>query len=215
MKPDAQSVTDEAAPASFSRPKVVTQFTAGYVPPFDVAATVEKMLETVPPKFLNGLSEIVLTNTATLPRKLRRSVTKSRGRKVKQAEARGLYFQEWNNQPAWIQIYVDNTLRNWERGLWLKLSYFREQVLGNVLFHEIGHHIHKTLRPEFREREDVADEWKTKLRRNQFGLQHPLERAILRLFKPLIRAFIRWGYIRLAKQGKISQSELEKKLRET
>src|SRR5208337_5174110 len=129
MKPDAQLVKDETTPASFSRPKVVTQFTAGYVPPFDVASTIEKMLETVPPKYLNGLSEIVLTNTAGLPRKLRRSVTKSRGRKVKIVETAGLYHQAWKGRQAWIEIFVDNALgappQGWLRWLWRR-GLFRE-----------------------------------------------------------------------------------------
>ncbi|HTW79140.1 MAG TPA: hypothetical protein VME23_06350 [Terracidiphilus sp.] len=191
MKPDAQTTKNEAPPASLGRPKVVTDFTAGYLPPFDVAAKIEKMLDPIPLKYLNGLSEIVLTNTAGLPRKLRRSVTKSRKRKVRAAEALGLYYQKWKGRPAWIKIYVDNTLRNWESGIWLKLGFFREMLLGDVLFHEIGHHIHKTVRPEFREREDVADDWKTKLRRHQFAAQHPLQRAVFGVFMPLIRKYSR------------------------
>jgi hypothetical protein len=191
MKSDAQTTKDEAPPASFSRPKVVTDFTAGYLPPFDVAAKIEKMLDPIPLKYLNGLSEIVLTNTAGLSRKLRRSMTKSRKRKVIATEAAGLYYQEWKGRPAWIKIYVDNTLRNWESGIWLKLGFFREMLLGDVLFHEIGHHIHKTVRPEFREREDVADDWKTKLRRLQFAAQHPLQRAVFGVFMPLIRMYSR------------------------
>lgn len=31
--------------------------------------------------------------------------------------------------------------------------------LGFVLFHEIGHHIHETQRPEFREPENIADRY--------------------------------------------------------
>jgi hypothetical protein len=34
---------------------------------------------------------------------------------------------------------------------------------GQVLFHEIGHHVHTTVKREFREKEDVADDWATKL----------------------------------------------------
>jgi len=35
--------------------------------------------------------------------------------------------------------------------------------VGDTLYHEIGHHIHYTVRPEHREREDIADEWANKL----------------------------------------------------
>ena len=34
---------------------------------------------------------------------------------------------------------------------------------SEVLFHEIGHHIHKTQAPEFKEREDVAESWEKRL----------------------------------------------------
>jgi hypothetical protein len=201
MKADAQLVKDEAAPVSFGRPKVVTQFTAGYVPPFDVVATVEKMLETVPPKYLNGLSEVVLTNTAGLSRKQRRSMTKSRGRKVKQSASAGLYFQAWNGRPAWIQIYVDNTLRNWERGFWLKLSFYREMLLGEVLFHEIGHHIHATVRPEHREAEDVADAWKLRIYRNYLRQRHPILKKVFRIVTSAFGPYYRRFYKRTMEQG--------------
>ena len=35
----------------------------------------------------------------------------------------------------------------------------RDIGFGHVLFHEIGHHIHNTVRPEYDEKEDVADKW--------------------------------------------------------
>ena len=44
---------------------------------------------------------------------------------------------------------------------WLPIA--REVVFGDVLFHELGHHIHKTIRPEHTEKEDVADKWASKL----------------------------------------------------
>ena len=31
-------------------------------------------------------------------------------------------------------------------------------VLGGVIYHKLGHHVH-TIRPEYREKEDVADNW--------------------------------------------------------
>jgi len=184
--------TDKEGQVSYGRPEVVTDFASGYVPPFNVSATVEKLLDAVPARFLNGLSEIVLTNATGLPRKLRRGVTKSRKKKVRTAEARGLYYQQWNGRPAWIKIYVDNTLRGWERGPWLRLNFFREMLLSDVLFHEIGHHIHKTVRREFREREDVADDWRIRLRRQQFASQHPIQWALLSAFKPLLNRVGTW-----------------------
>jgi hypothetical protein len=39
----------------------------------------------------------------------------------------------------------------------------REVTFGAVLFHEVGHHIHRTIRPEHKEKEDVADLWAKRL----------------------------------------------------
>jgi hypothetical protein len=52
-----------------------------------------------------------------------------------------------------------------------RVSVLRNISFAKVLYHEIGHHIHKTSRPEFHEREDVADSWKHKLVR-RFARKH-------------------------------------------
>lgn len=45
--------------------------------------------------------------------------------------------------------------------LWL--PFLRNIGFGPVLFNELGHHIHYTIRPEYTEKEDVADSWAGKL----------------------------------------------------
>ena len=42
--------------------------------------------------------------------------------------------------------------------LWIPL--IRNLAIAAVLYHELGHHVHLFIRPEYREKEDVADEWK-------------------------------------------------------
>jgi hypothetical protein len=210
MKPgDAEPTVDTAAPPT-ARPKVIAKY-FGYKPPFNVTSAVEQMLESVPPKCLVGLSEVVLTNTASLSRKRRRSVTKSRKRKVRIVEARGLYHRAWHGHPAWIEIYVDNILfwmRGWWRW-WLVVPVLRSSRLAGVLFHEIGHHIHATVQPEFRDKEDVADVWKVRLRRI-YNMKRPWwVRALLsplsipfRIFgKRLDRWRLRKGFISQAEFG--------------
>src|SRR5271157_4120830 len=91
--------TENVVAVSSQRPKVITYF-SGYTPPFDVVPIVERMLASVPPKYLIGLSQIVLTNSSGLSRKLRRSVTKARKRKVRIVEAGGLYHPAWNGNLA-------------------------------------------------------------------------------------------------------------------
>ncbi|MGA8088207.1 MAG: hypothetical protein WCA10_12930 [Terracidiphilus sp.] len=172
-------MSDSASP---QRPTIVEAYTE-YIPPFDVRSVVERMLVSVPQQYLIGLSEIVLTSSSALPRRRRRGVTKSRTRKVRIVEARGLYHPAWNGSQPWIEIFVDNALRGWEKGWWLKLCFIRQGRIGNVLFHEIGHYIHYTVRPEYREKEDVADVWKVKLDRNYRRMQHPLFGIVMRTLK--------------------------------
>ncbi len=209
-----ETVVETEASAA-AGPRVTTRFW-DYSPPFDVASIVERMLGSVPPRYLLGLKEIVLTNKAGLSRSRRRSVTKSRGRKVKIMQTRGLYHPTWKGKQAWIEIFVDSTLGVYEKGLWrwlLLFGYFRENALGGVLFHEIGHHIDATHRPEFREKEDIADDWSDRLRRNWFRSERPWTIRIIRLFKLPLRIAAAFLAQRLLSEGKWSRSRYESYLR--
>jgi hypothetical protein len=211
--PNAEAVSEEVA---VPLPKVTSNF-HDYTPPFDVAAVVEKMLESVPSKYLVGLSEVVLTNTSGLPRKLRRSMTKSRKRRLRTAEARGLYHPKWNNRPAWIEIYVDNLLRTWDRGWWLKFGFVRDTAVSDVLFHEIGHHVHFAIKPEYRETEDVADIWKVRFQQGYNAKRFPLISRIVRLvmfiFGPLYSRIAQKGFKWEVQKGWMSRAEFEYRTR--
>jgi hypothetical protein len=220
VKPDDPETKEETAVPSFALPEVVSDFRGGYTPPFDVAGVVEKMLASVPPKYLNGLSEVVLTNTKGLPRKLRRSVTKSRKRKVKIVETAGLYHQAWQGRQARIEIFVDNALGAphgvWLRWLW-RGGLFKESGLREVIFHEIGHHIHTTVRPEHRGKEDVADVWKLRLSRNYFRQRHPILRMLFRIvlfaFGPFYRRFYRRTMEQGLAKGWMSRAEFDESMK--
>lgn len=194
----------------------ITASYSGYVPPFDAAPVVRRMLESVPEKYLVGLSEVVLTNASARSRKFRRMTTLSRGKKVKTSSARGLYHAAWNGKSAWIEIFVDNTLRGWDKG-WLLRQFVREGRIGDVLFHEIGHHIHYTVRPEFREKEDVADIWKVRLERlyhrRRYRWLSPLFRLIYAIFGPLINRLSARVGARMVADGSISRAEYEESTR--
>ena len=180
-----------------------------YTPPFSVEPIIRRMLDSIPGRYLNGLSEVVLTNTAGMSRERRRSVTRSRKRKIRVLDARGLYHPAWQRKPAWIEIFVDNTIRGWEKGIWLRLPVIREGKLGDVLFHEVGHHIHYTFRPEYKEREDVADTWKARLQRNYDRGRRPWLRAMCFPIRPFIRALMKPVYRKLFRKGMISRAEFD------
>jgi hypothetical protein len=144
-----------------SRPRVIESY-RDYTPPFDVARTVRTLLQTVPPKYLRGLDCVVLNNFESLSRRSRLGKTWSRKSKVRMSEVRGLYHPKWQGNLPWIEIHVDKTLSNFpSKLLWITPA--RAFCLGDVLFHELGHHVHYMIRPEHKEKEDVAENWNKKL----------------------------------------------------
>lgn len=180
-----------AAVQTEGKPKLITSF-SNYSPKFNVTAVASRMIASIPKNYLLGLDAIVFTNLDSLPRKRRTSATKSRGRKVRIARAAGLYHPNWQGKPAWIEIFVDQTMADkGVIGLWSRMPFFRDILFSRVLFHEIGHHIHATARPEFREKEDVAERWQERLLRNYFHSRYRWLFVLATPLKPLIGPLIR------------------------
>ena len=144
-----------------SVPELVEAY-KNYAPPFDVVKTVRLLLRYVPAKYLVGLKTVVLTNQQAMSHDKRRQKLRSRGRKVAMQRVLGTYHQAWKGNHAWIELFVDK-IGDLPEFKWLPL--LRTQAFAKVLYHEIGHHIHKTSEPEYREREDVADDWGRNLSR--------------------------------------------------
>lgn len=148
-------------PQTTAGPQIVEAY-KNYSPPFDASKTVQLLLLYVPTDYLLGLRTIVLTNQGALSHDRRRRKSLSRGRKYSMDKVLGSYHQAWKGELAWIQIFVDRIIANMPKGT-VRVSLLRNIAFADVFYHEIGHHIHKTSRPEFREREDVADSWKRRL----------------------------------------------------
>ena len=153
----------------------------------------------------------MLSNASGLSAKRRNTSVKRRKRKVMLAGAGGAYHPASRGSPAWIEIFVDNTLRGWETGWWLRVPYFREGRLSDVLFHELGHHIHHAVRPEHREEEDVADVWKVRLQRNYNRQRFRWTGVVGRIIRPLFGAYLERQRekleLRMLKSGQISRAE--------
>ncbi len=169
IKPAQDVDPDLSIAKALKRPDIESRY-VGYSPPFPVEKVIAHMVEWTPAEYIRGLGKVVLTNRQAQPRAVRRAVTRSRGKKVKRIEALGLYHPAHGNEPAWIEMFVDNIFGHWEKGLWLRSRVLRSSLLGDVFFHELGHHIHFTLRPEHKEREDVADVWMVRL----YGKSRPI-----------------------------------------
>lgn len=135
-----------------------------YKPSVDAITIVRTLIHYIPVKYLVGLKHIIITNSSNLSRNRYRSKTWYRKQRVQLIDACGVYHQQWKGASAWIEIFVDNTINMWPRIL-LKIPLIRDIAFAGVLYHEIGHHIHKTVHPEYVEREDVAEKWSRKLTR--------------------------------------------------
>ncbi len=147
--------TDKTGETPNPQIKVIEAFTDDQSPVI-YSTLVRQLLATVPDKYLVGLESIVICNLSEQPRKFRTGTLPSRGRRIRRENVGGLYHGAWKGQKAWIQIFADKVpplplYVRWIRPL-------RELMFGQVLYHELGHHVH-TIRPEYREKEDVADDW--------------------------------------------------------
>jgi hypothetical protein len=149
----------------------ITENYGNWVPPVDVREIVERLVMSVPERHLAGLGSIVLTTTTASNRSFRRRKVKHRGRKRSKLESNGSYQPAWPGHPAFIQLYVNNILAQYPRPA-SRISFIRELLLANTLFHEIGHHIQLTKAREFRQPEVVADEWADCLTRQYFGRRY-------------------------------------------
>jgi hypothetical protein len=152
-----------ATEAKRPRPQIVENY-HDFVPPAGLKRFIDEAMTTVPVNYLVGLKTIVLTNSSALTRDQRRQKIWQRGKTHRLAEARGAYYRATRSRPASVWLYVDNIMR--PLGPW----FFRVPIVGGiefaeVLFHEIGHHIHAVHKPVYDGKENVAEDWSKKLLR--------------------------------------------------
>ncbi len=161
-----------------------------FSPPSWVYKSVIRLVEGVPDKYLNGLHSVTLTNIDGLNHSRRRQKTLSRKLKVAVRECRGLYHYKWQGKPAHIELFVDQIIHRWPL-IVLKVPLFQDLLLADVLYHELGHHIHKTTAPEHREREDVAEDWQKKLGRDYFLQRYKWIKPFRIIFKPIVALLLK------------------------
>ena len=166
---------------------IIREAYKNYEPAFDVVATVNRLLDGIPQKHLAGLKTIVLSCSTNLSKKARNANVRQNGISFKAGDGRGRYHQKWNDQEAWIELLTDNVLRGFPRPM-LAFSLFRDLAISDVLFHEIGHHIHCTQEPDYKEKEDVAATWERHLHQHYYRRQYwyltPLFFLLWLIFKP-------------------------------
>ena len=181
-----------AASGETKNPVRITEAYRDWTPPIPAQKIVTRLVKSVPHKYVVDLGSLALTNASGLSRIKKRQKTRSRKRKVGIADAFGLYHRARKGQPAWIELYVDNIVKRIRPHFLIYIPLCRDFTFAEVVFHEIGHHIHTTCAPEFREREDVAERWKTKLLTAYLLHQYWYLMAAVRLISGGLKKLIRW-----------------------
>jgi hypothetical protein len=181
-----ENLVEQVAQSETATRTVVREFYNDFVPPRYVRKLVGGMVSSVPTEYLQGLDCVVLTNQCGHPRRYRLGKVTSRKRSVPQSRVLGRYHRAHHGKRAWIELFVDNL----SAGVSLHsfVPFVRTAIFGQVLFHEIGHHIDATIRPEFREKEDVADSWSKRLGRIYLRERYRFPRPVAKVIRWMLKA---------------------------
>jgi hypothetical protein len=138
-------------------------------PFFNPKASVERLLAGISKEYISGLATVILRDSDSLNHDRRRAKVFRLGKKVRISKCEGVYHEAWKGEPAWIEIFIDNVIPDVKDSalfrLLMRFSFIQDVYLSGALYHEIGHHIHKTQKPEYGEREQIADRWKKRLKK--------------------------------------------------
>jgi hypothetical protein len=170
-------------------PTIVESY-RNFAPPSNFRHDVETLLRFVPQKYLVGLKTIVLTNRAGLTGNKRKQKVWSRNRKVRLADSLGSYSRGGKNSSGSVWLYVDNIVKA-ESSWWRWVPLLRYMMPAEVLYHEIGHHIHAVHRPIHEGRENVAENWGRKLwrgfLRKHYWYLSPFLYVAARVASPIVK----------------------------
>lgn len=155
------AVDDSGTRSRRNGPEIV-EYYRDYIPPAQVKNIVQNLLKGVPKPYLSGLGTVVLTNRSALTRDQKRQRVWSRNRKGRLVDARGAYYRATAKSPATVWLIIDNIQRP-EPALIFRVPIAAYDLIGKVLYHEIGHHIHAAIEPIYEGKENVADDWSDRL----------------------------------------------------
>ena len=119
---------------------------------FDIHTSIKKILNPVPGKDLLQLSHISITDIPS-------------EKSSRRTGALGTYKRKWKNRQACIEICLKNIYPGSSKETFHQLLLLKELGLARVLYHEIGHHVEKTLSHGIKkkQRERFAEDYMAKL----------------------------------------------------
>jgi hypothetical protein len=156
-----------------------------YRPPRYVLRTVTRLLADLPKNYLSGLQSVVLSDSAAV---LRGETIRIRGRRTENKNCLGLYHRRHRGEQPWIEIIVDNVIRDWPRAV-MWLPFVQDMVFSTTLYHEVGHHLDRTIGAPARGGEAAAEAWKDRLQRRTFEKRYWYLVPIARILRAMLRRF--------------------------
>lgn len=121
--------------------------------------SLEHLIQATDPRFLAGLSRVIVIDTGNLTSRTRKRHTSRPG-----ATLLGSYHPKSRISAAKIEVFVDAIFRNRPEWIW-KVGFLRELFLSRVFFHELGHHVARTIESASGDMEAHAERWRKQLAR--------------------------------------------------
>jgi len=163
--------------------RLVQEAYKDYEPPRWVRPTVERLLASAPAAYLSNIQAIVLTDAAS---QNAGKTHRMKGRKFDRRASRGFYHPQQTGSAASIHIVIDNVIAAAPVPFLLFFRLFREQLLADVLFHELGHHLDVTVGASAPGGEAAAEDWRRSLTRTYFRRRYWWLRPIAAVLLPVV-----------------------------
>jgi hypothetical protein len=152
-----------------------------------IRRSVERLIAGIPPEYLAGLEKIVLRDSSVLTPHEKKKRAQRPGQVLL-----GTYHRGRGETRSYIDLFATEIAEDTGSLRWLSL--WADLVVSRVLYHEIGHHIHRHIRPEHRDPETVASEWRRTLTRHYFRRRYwylvpvvtPVVRTLIYVLKRLV-----------------------------
>lgn len=158
-----------------------------YTPPKYLRRAVERMVTSLPASCQSGLKAVVLSNSAQIERG---KTERIRGRRYLRSRCLGRYHLKYRGEPPWIELIVDNIIRDADRtgcmGLFLHISFVQDLWLGEALFRQFGHHLEHTADNSARAGDAAVETWKERLQIQYTRKQYPCITLLSRPLRPLL-----------------------------
>jgi hypothetical protein len=120
-------------------------------PELNIRGVIEDLLLGIPQEYLEGLGAVVLCDSDSF---------------MEYYETDHAPLGRYNHpiekdELPWIEIVIDKLIQ--ELGGFAKIPFIRDLIIGNTLYHEIGHHINRKESLEKIQAEKIAEKWRKKL----------------------------------------------------